>query len=370
MRNNLLWILPIFFFIVLSFSIVPTYRSFQKEFKGDAENISYPGFNKPSLVSHTFQQYVEKLFEQKIRFRHHWIAANNQLYYSLFHKSFSDDNQLIIGKHNQLFELHYIQSYCQKNINNKDLITWADNIKKIHDMLTAKGKVFLYIITPSKAEYMPDMIPHRFHCNNRGIKPEVYELDRLLTERDIPHINGPDLMTRATKIYNMPMFNFGGIHWSSLGAVTCAQKIVNLIQQKIPMSPISFTYSIDKVSKLDSDNDLLKIADVWRPKKIYNVPHIHFEKTNYSGKSPSLSIIGGSFNENLIKLFAENHEFSKIDYYRYFKHRYDEELNLLSGDIEMKKLLQADVIILEENSSMLISDHGKQFYSSLASSRS
>src|SRR5687768_17363975 len=112
-KHSFLWLILIFIFFVVCFSVVPSFKQFQKSFNGDSEKIKYPGFSKNSLQTHEFQKYTETLFEKNVRLRKKLISLNNQLYYALFKKSFAENSTLVIGKHHQLFELNYILDYCR-----------------------------------------------------------------------------------------------------------------------------------------------------------------------------------------------------------------------------------------------------------------
>lgn len=64
-KHSFLWLILILIFFVFCFSVVPSYKQFQKSFNGDSEKIKYPGFSKKSLQLHEFQKYTETLFEKK-----------------------------------------------------------------------------------------------------------------------------------------------------------------------------------------------------------------------------------------------------------------------------------------------------------------
>ncbi len=368
LRQSVLWAILLLLFFVVCFSVVPSYKQFHKDFTGDSQTIKYPGFSKKTLESHALQKYTETLFEKNVRLRKKLISINNQLYYSLFKKSFAENSTLVVGKNDQLFELNYILDYCKTKKELSDLATWADHIAELNHYITSQGKTFLYIITPSKAEHIPETIPDRFHCKSKGIKDAVYQLDKLLTERNVPHVNGPDLIKNATITYNMVMFPTGGIHWHWLGSTIEAAAIVDALrlQTKLPFPTLQFTYNMDKPRAGDTDRDILSVAALWEKKYSYKVPQIQFLNPTYSGKPITLSVIGGSFNWSLNRIFLQNKLFTEINYYFYFNRHEKlikpDQLIKWSNEINMAKLMKSDIIILEENSAVLVSDHGKRFY--------
>ncbi len=371
LRHSFLWITLLFIFFIISFSVVPALKQFQQSFNGDSQKILYPGFSKNSLQSHEFQKYTETLFEKNIRLRKQLISINNHLYYALFKKSFAIDSLVIVGKNKQFFVLSYILDYCKKSKTSAELVAWADQIALLDRFVSSQGKTFLYIITPSKAEQMPEAIPDRFHCKKTGVKDDIHLMDQLLTERKVTHINGPDLMTQASHTYHTAMFPPGGVHWNWLGATVEAAAIVDALRCKTHflLPKIQFTYDMTKPQTEDTDRDALSLAQIWEGVFQEKVPQIHFLNPVYTGKPITASIIGGSFNWSLNKIFLKNKIFSEINYYFYFERlqklsKADEKPNWTKAiDFEhLEEMLHADVIILEENSSLLVSDHGKRFF--------
>jgi hypothetical protein len=162
-------------------------------FVWNSHNVFYPGLDAKHFSNRAFQQYFEELTTKKLRMRNFFVGTSNQFYYSVFKKSFAENSHVIIGKNNQLFEILYILSYCRlSNLNHdqSDLLVWADKIKKLSDYFEKQSKTFIYLITPSKVEYMPNAIPDRFPCLREGISMHVKQIVRLLEERGVRYING------------------------------------------------------------------------------------------------------------------------------------------------------------------------------------
>lgn len=381
-RHNFLWVLMAFIFAFGLVSIRITISTFIKStptnhtFKWNSQVVYYPGSDTKHIQSHEFQKYFEDLFAKKLRMRNFYVGLNNQMYFTWFKKTFAENSHVIIGKGNQLFEILYILSYCNlKNMQHDDthLKEWADKIKKLSAYFESQGKTFIYFITPSKAEYMSHAIPDRFPCEKTGISAHVKQMEKLLDERGIRYINGSALMVEATQKYNTDMFPQGGIHWNWLGSSVGANALINAINQDnhVYLNPLRFNYVLDKLKhKESSDEDLLVLMKLMKPLR-YKVPQINFENTKITNNPVSITFIGGSFIQNLIKIFRKNRTFSKMNYYFYFKDLYKYEKNDeksvthnidLSSTNILDPILASDVVILEENSSLTVSDHGRDFY--------
>lgn len=377
LRHNFLWILMLILIlnglIAIEISIIKLYKTYNNS------TITIQNFK-----SHQFQHHFEKIIEHELRLRNTLIGFNSQIFYSIFHKTFDG---IIVGKNNELFQDWYITLYChldnwspfnRKPLQQdyKHLVNWANKIQELNNFFQKHGKTFVYVITPSKAEYMPEAIPKRYHCHHRGIDPHTKEMVKLLKQRKIPYVNGAEMMVKATRHYGISMFPKGGTHWNLLGATLGANAIIDTINQEghVHLNPIHFTYymrTVKQRTSYDSDADLLHIIKLLHPNLNYHVPNVNYIDIK-PNKPVTVTFIGGSFLDNIAKVFMENSTFSKIRYYFYLIGRktiYEigkkpvvtPKVNLSSPTL-LKTILSSDVILLEENSSNTVSDHGETFY--------
>ena len=345
---------------------------YNKQLWGIVENLHKPQINIKNLISHDIQKYYEQLFTNNLPLRTLTIRLSNQIYYSLFKKSYSYNNQIVIGKNKQLYELAYINNYCGLNNPPFDevyLLNWANILKELNDFFIRKGKKFIYVITPSKAEYLPSDIPNRFHCDKHGISPHVKTLEAFLSERGIHYISGPHLMIQATKEYKTSMFPRGGTHWNYLAGGVAANAIIQTINQLgIPtLKPLTFNYKLKKPE--GTDVDLTELLNLFKANKKYLVPKLDFKLSPIN--SISLAIVGDSFSDQFLDAFLKSDTFSKIDFYRYFKFSKTEykknsdplveDVNINSAHV-LDSILAADVVILEENTLNTMSEHGLLFH--------
>ena len=173
------------------------------------------------------------------------------------------------------------------------------------------------------------------------------------------------------------MFPQGGIHWDSLGETIVAQAVVQMINRNpsLHLEPIQFTYQITRVDPNTSDMDLSSLTEIFKPDLHFKVAQVRLCHNMRSPVSTmKLAVIGGSFNNNLTTTFFENKTFQQIDYYYYFKqHRIfsNEENGSIAHDFDptiksgLAPILSANIVILEENSSLTVSEHGQAFYSAM-----
>lgn len=383
LRHNLIWlillivILPIWLAILTSLLgpraifkwMLPDYR-----LAGMIKHVTPPVLNFSHIRTHEVQKYWEINFSEHLPLRSLFIRMNNQIYYSLFNKSYMYSGQMVIGKSNQLFEIAYINSYCGKdNRTDEKLLEWADKLQSLSQFFEKQGKIFIYLITPSKAEYFPEKIPNRFACKEKKLTP-TERMERLLKERHIKFVNGGSLIKNSKHTYGVDLFPQGGTHWNNLGAVLVSNAIISEINNNSTkkIQPIAFDYKITK-NPQGQDRDLLWLLNLLHPNDHYPIPELNYTSPSVKNSNVNLVFIGGSFLEKLIKIFQTNHTFSSIIDYPYFKFRKLKfegnkqcETQYTNDSVaQLDSILAADVIILEENSEMILSEHGELFYSKL-----
>lgn len=376
LRHNFLWGLLLVIFLLGTLTIYLSFPNFKLADTAVTQDMPYPQMNMQQIRSREVQKYVEALIAKKIRLRNFFIRVNSQIYYSIFHKSFAEDSQVIIGKHQQLFELGYITSYCHliENFHDdpKQLIAWADKLKILSDVFAKRGQTFIYLITPSKAEYIPQAIPQRFHCRNVGMSEHLKQLETLLRERNIAYVNGAALMMDATSHYKTSMFPRGGTHWNLLGAGIAANALLDAINRdgRVRVNLLHFNYEL-QMHPEGLDTDLLTLIKLLKPDLHYAVPKLTYDQRFIVHPPVKIAFIGGSFIEVLTHIFLANQTFSRMDYYFYFalyrtsylKNQAPivHSVDLLSPHV-LDPVLAANVVVLEENSAVTLSHHGVTFY--------
>lgn len=324
---------------------------------------------------HYYQKYIEETLTSQFPLRSLFIRLNNQFFYML-KKSYVSDGQLVIGKSNQLFTQQYIYSYCgqypERHVNGDEANKWADDIKKLNDYFTKHGQTFVYVISPSKAGYMPENIPARFHCKQKGDPAYIGAMVKALEERKIPYVNAQALMRTGEQQYKIPMFPRGGIHWNAVGANLAVNEIISEVNKVgfSTLKPVSFTFKMEKPE--GSDRDLLTLLNLKTPNTHYKAPNLVYTNPIKNPKD-SLAFIGGSFSTMLSSSLTTSGRFKDVYLYSYFKLKrfHFTQTNMEFGPIDpdskqwLHDVQSAKVVILEENAEITGSTHGKMFFDAM-----
>jgi alginate O-acetyltransferase complex protein AlgJ len=320
---------------------------------------------------------LEARLNQELPLRPLAVRATNQIYYSLFSKSYMHQQiGLVAGRANQWYEGNYVAQYCNnlawKNeifspATEADLAQWSQQIKVIAQFFRQRGQTFVYLMSPSKAAYYPEHIPDQVHCAPKE-KPraEYYRAIAALNQTAVPYVDTAKLMLESKGKYEIDLFSPGGTHWNQLGVALANRELLNKIVQVSgkKILPLTFSYQIDR-TPWGEDADLLALANLWSNKWDFRVPKV----TLQWDPKPSLrlAIVGSSFLHQVASTYVNSNSFCRIDHYYYYSLSYFSypPQGSCRGDDPKNpydNLLTADVVVLESNEGRLYPPYMKLFY--------
>ena len=336
-----------------------------------------PRFSLKGVMDGSFQKSTEQLLEDVFPLRAAIVRATNQVYYSLFARSYMYHNEIIIGKQQYLYETVYLMHYCNvlhEKYTQEEFDQWAKNIESLGDFFAKRGQTFLFVLTPSKAAYYPEYIPQWLGCNPQPPRPDYLLAAAALTRTHVPYIDLSKLVIDGKGKYPLPHFNRGGTHWSMLAVALSAREIAAKIsaQGKWQLPEVRFSYSIDNHPD-GIDTDLLDVLNLWSPSRNYPTARVTFTQAVVSKpRAPRIAIVGGSFMGQMYNALRETNMFERVDYYFYLvmehvSHPWLPPPTPSPYSAEYyRELLAADIVILEENESNLKSPHVRVLEEALA----
>lgn len=337
---------------------------------GQKKETSLPLWSLESLLKGKWQGPFESWLNENLPFRANIVRIFNQIYYDYFFKSYINNGALVIDDSRQLNSMNYIEKYCnlkRVKFDISEFERWINELQELSDFFKYRNQHFVYLITPSKAAYFPEYIPTQFSCKSEAARPDYRLLADLLRGADIPYIDGSKIILEAKGKYSAEIFPRGGIHWNMLGAALVTRALFQEINKKMeyPLPDLKFSYIVDNNPK-GSDTDLLTMANLWNPDRNYAVAHIKIENENQiSILRPKIALVGGSFLHQIREIMMDTQFFNQIDYFNYFKvfhTRYPQNIQLVVDENNPKtyqELLEADIVIIEENEQSLRSNHVK-----------
>lgn len=344
-----------------------------------------------SFLTGDWQRNSEEWVNRTLPLRPLFVRWNNQLFYSLFQKSYAQNEGLIIGKGQQLYGLDYLHRHCsvpswtnpQPTADGKqarlvddlssgkhDMAQWIRTLQQIATFYQKRDKTFLYVIAPSKPAIVPEGIPDTILCappdrRNLEYKQQIQALAR----SGLPYVDSFQILEQAKERYDTPLFPRGGIHWNMLGATIVTQQIYEKIDQLSDQSlpPLEFSYQVTH-QPTGTDQDLLMLLNLAIPDKNYPVPQVTVKPV--LAQKLKLTMLGDSFMEQPLQVFNQLNVFCQLDEYRYLKLRNQlPTANRCGSTIDaqehLREILDADVLVVMETSSGMNAKYITEFRNEL-----
>jgi alginate O-acetyltransferase complex protein AlgJ len=296
------------------------------------------------------------------------VRAKNQLVYSLFGGSAAPG--VVIGRNGQLYEQYYIDEFCARDgaADPSRLSAWSSTLRDIQETAQARGKSFVYLISPSKAARYPEDLPKSAPCAARAtaMPDKLAPYRSALDDAHVRYVDGPGLVAAERPKQPIPLFPRGGTHWNSVGGALAMREATRALPQS-PVGVLNFT-SAPAPEAVGTDRDLLDLLNLLWPDAHYPTALIgRAGEVGDCARAPRLLALGGSFLHEVLTAAALAPCPPQIDYWFYMRTE-DNGVELghyrrAPGDASngerlpatteelVENLAGADFILLEENES-------------------
>ena len=371
-------IAPCFFYFL--HKIAPVKMFTYSDLAGITISEKRPQLTIDSWMSGQYQIQFTRWFSQRFGLREIFVRLNNQIFYSLFDKSYMYDQKIIVGKKKQLYERAYIDDYTKHifPMTPAQMNSLVEQIAEIQNLFKKHGVAFLVLITPSKAYTYPEYIPDSFFYNPISQQRNYDLILPLLEHYKVNYIDGQKitLQAKSTEIY--PLFCQGGIHWNYLCAYYTIAKLITTIEalteKDLPHIQCS-KVQVD-TNPTGSDKDLATLLNLAIPPTCYISPHPVFTAMeSRGGNKNNLVFVGGSFIFVMADILWVNKIFNQIDFYCYYKTNHfvypeNKEASLYdANNINWNtEFLNKDAVVLEINVVNFNGNHIKGFVKDALSS--
>ncbi len=281
-------------------------------------------------TSGAYQKRFDRWLQESIGFRAAGIRTDSQINLTLFNESaIKTADRPIVGKEGILYAQAYLEEYNRRNGSQAaSAAEFARDLRRLQDGLQKRGKAFVFVIAPSKAEVYPEFIPSRFLSpTTRANKSAYQQLLPFLRKEGVHLVDGHSLFLEQKLREPWLLFPPGGIHWQAYGAWQVLERMTGELESQLgrPLARISCEgVAADAVSWRQGEADLAAVMNVWVPPRwSLRVPRpkLHADP-GVAALRPSLLLVGDSFAEGLTALMNGYGTTDLLDYYYYFsKHR-------------------------------------------------
>jgi alginate O-acetyltransferase complex protein AlgJ len=320
----------------------------------------------------SWQQTFERWFEPRLAGREPLVRTANQLYYSLFSKSYMYNGYVIIGGQKEFYELCYIEDACNfpKAPGTVEDAVGVRRLAEVGKRWQARGKAFAVMLVPHKAEMVPQQIPSRY-CPSPGRSQRRLQLLTALRQAGLTVIDPEQDILKLAESTGLPAYPRGGTHWSELGAYAAAQSLTAEISRQLNQPLMA-----ERVARFDlhgrpfgSDADLVALANLAFPPLDYQAPRLAFPESDKRPlNSRRLVIVGDSFTYTLAEVLEQQRVFARMTHYFYYslgryeypgRTRYDVDRKTVNWDDEF---LAADALVFVGNAVTFMAPQNIEFF--------
>src|SRR4051812_12640853 len=319
-----------------------------------------------SLRDGSFQKAVASRVTDAMPVRPLLIRINNEIRFELFGELTAP--QVVRGAKGQLIERSYLEEYCARSEGQGAALA-ADIIPKLKDIQNfyrARGDVFVYLVTPSKAAHLPEYFVDRVPCPSTPAARAqlVPQYVGLLRQAGIDVVDTATLIHSLKGQYEVELFPQGGVHWNDIGGARAVSAVVEEINRQAGselVPPFSFSYTLSGVTS-GVDRDLVDLLNVFFPPLGYLTPKVTFHTAAPCAGHPAGSIdaalVGSSFSHLPGQILIEDNCLSGLNvwYYMHLGRFGGTPYHELQRDLkpaDLARLRDAKIVILEENESFV-----------------
>lgn len=328
-----------------------------------AVNLSWP-----DIRDGKFQKAVVSRVTDAMPIRPLLIRINNEIRFHLFGELTAPN--VFRGAHGQLIEQTYLNDYCSRTegMGARLAAVAIPKLKDIQNFYSARGGIFVYVVTPSKAAHLPEYFVDRLPCPSTQaarlrLVPDYVGALKL---EGINVVDTASLIHSLKGTYPFDLFPQGGVHWNDVGGAVAVSAVVDEINhlaghELIP--PFKFTYTMSQPAK-GADRELADLLNVFFPPLGYQTPKVSFQPAVPCAESPArqldIAMVGSSFGHLPSRIMVEANCLARLQFYYYaalgrFGGEPYRELQRNLPDSDLNAWRNAKVMILEENESFMAS---------------
>ena len=335
-----------------------------------------PRFSWDGVLHGSYQASYARMIGTRIPLYADAVRLRNQVEFSLFRVSAIP--ALAVGPGPTLFELAYAQEYCSRDIAAWRPVAerWAARIREMQDFEERRGRVFLYVLTPSKVAQYPGIIPAGYTCpapaaDRTGLVPTWLAM----LKADGVHVaDTTAVITAAHGAYPFTMYPRGGSHWNEVGEALSQQAVMRELNRLDPgggFAPFDFTWHMTPVP-VGVDVDIANLMNLFRPFPHDAVPVVSVVPAPAPDPCPDtkVAIVGGSFSHGTLDFLRRstcNPAAVEFEYWRAYTLHWSLKGPELQIGVDPAQraadLLGADVLVYEENEQVMPApQHGQALW--------
>ena len=221
---------------------------------------SAPNLEQLSLRElNAFKMKYEKYFNDNFGFRNDLVRWNSL--FQLRVLGTSSDPRVILGKEGWLYFDYCSRLTAPTAFTQGQVETVKGNLRKWKAYFQSRDIPFLIVIVPDKPLVYPDYLPS--HIRVRDLYARSNQMDRLLEQTGIDHVNLLGKLTAAKRSSDFPLYWLTDTHWNECGAFVGYEEIIaKIAKMNIPVPAFSPDEMKIAEKKTDGPGDLAGFLNV------------------------------------------------------------------------------------------------------------
>lgn len=276
----------------------------------------------------SFAPASEKYMTYKIGFRGHGIKLRNQVNTTLFRRATGTfGTPVTLGRDGWIYETEYVNRYVDRTgMEAERRARFAADLAALQDELERCGIVFALVITPSKAEIIPEHLPGRLVARRRTT-PNAYE--QLLPELAQAGVRVMDAHAWFAAEHARgaaDLFPRGGTHWSYDAAFRFCRHMLAQLQPLMPQRlRVPALAAGARRPAQGTDRDLALLLNVFVcPAREDLLPYPDFAGDALPmAQRPGILLVGDSFAFTIVDALNRARAGAETDLLYYFKRVYN-----------------------------------------------
>jgi len=340
---------PALAFIILLILFLPLIQKATGRFKeiplkGAYEKPRMGTLNRKNWFNRNYQKSANEVVNDILPLRPTLVRLYNQAGYMLFGSITASG--IVEGRNKVLFETGYIDAVQGKDYKGEPIIIrQLEGLRFIQQTLKKENVDFIFIISPSKARFYPDLYPYHYRKRSSGISNYDKMVELLHTRfSDIHFIDMDRYFCGLRRTSALPIYPRGGIHWTTYAARTIAfDSILHYMAslRPVPMLGLKLN-SVYWTSRLDpTDEDMVRAMNLLLPLYHDSLPYPRFSVTDVTAYRPNVLMISDSYYWNIYSLPLTRLLFKRNDFWYYNRTYYPLEF--------YKKPLWKDMVLLKHD---------------------
>lgn len=313
------------------------------------------------LTDGSFQRSVAQFIGPSIPFYADAVRLHNQLFYTALRLPTS--RHIIVGKDDYLLNPVYNNAYCRRDLkkSTKDFASWALMLREIQDKIEARGQIFIYVLTPSKIEHLPDTLPFGFPCPSKDRQQFLAAAVAHLEDQGVNYLDATASVHETFPKYGYEPFPVGGIHWTDLAvypSVLAIIRAINTGKGKAVIDPYEITVEEAK-HPTSIDRDFASLLNLlWEPAARRTAQISVASAVPPHCPAPvSIIAVGGSFFTSLgtgLSVAPCPPKVAQLTYFVIDTRHFNGGLLSVEQRPNYELLLSSDVVLVEENAGILL----------------